>query len=122
MSKLLLELHWAKIPESGVQAFAIVPNLNVFKDGCSCQCMSCELTGDTFSILPTEREIYILEVVHGYITVVTDFCSKVRCKRIVTQVTTPTEPAGSMIYTMFEITTRNGPFEDRINLKQQKTT
>ena len=55
MSRLLLELHRAKIFESGVQAFAIVPNLNVFKDGCSCQCMSCELTGDTFSLKSAEE-------------------------------------------------------------------
>lgn len=55
MSRLLLELHRAKIPESGVQAFAIVPNLNVFKDGCSCQCLRGELAGDAFSLKGTEE-------------------------------------------------------------------
>jgi len=50
MSRLLLELHRAKISESGVQAFAIVPNLHVFKDGCSCQGLGCELAGNTFSL------------------------------------------------------------------------
>ena len=55
MSRLLLELNRAKIAESGVQAFAIVPNLNILKDGCSCQCMSCKLAGDTFSLKRAEE-------------------------------------------------------------------
>ena len=55
MSRLLLELHRAKIPESGVQAFAIVPNLNVFKDGCSCQCLRGKLADNTFSLKSAEE-------------------------------------------------------------------
>ena len=32
-----------------MQALPIVPNLNILKDHCSCQCMRGKLTGHTFS-------------------------------------------------------------------------
>src|SRR5512139_1474573 len=48
MSMLLLEFDRAEIAEGGMQALAIVPNLNVFKDSGACRCMSDKLTGHTF--------------------------------------------------------------------------
>jgi hypothetical protein len=48
MSVLLFELHRGEIAEGGMQTLAIVPNLNVFKDGGACLGMCDELVGDTF--------------------------------------------------------------------------
>ena len=48
MSVLLFELHGAEIAEGGMQTLAIVPNLNVFKDGGACLGMGSEPVGDTF--------------------------------------------------------------------------
>ena len=47
MSRLLLELDWAEIAKSRVQATAIVPNLNIFKNRCSRNCMSSKLAEKT---------------------------------------------------------------------------
>ena len=45
---VLLELHGAEVAEGGMQALAIVPNLNVFKDRGACQCMCWKLSSDVF--------------------------------------------------------------------------
>ena len=48
MSMFLFELHGAEIAEGGMQTLAIVPNLNVFKDGGACLGMGGKLASDTF--------------------------------------------------------------------------
>jgi hypothetical protein len=48
MSMLLLEFDGAEIAEGGMQALAIVPNLNVFKERGACRCKRYKLTGHTF--------------------------------------------------------------------------
>ena len=48
MSVLLLELAGAEIAESGMQALAIVPNLNVVKDCGTCECMGDKLVRHPF--------------------------------------------------------------------------
>ena len=48
MSVLVFELHRAEIAEGGMQTLAIVPNLNIFKDGGTCLGVCGERVGDTF--------------------------------------------------------------------------
>ncbi len=55
MSVLLLELHWAEVAEGGMQALAIVPNLNVFKDRGACECMGGKLVRHTFGFQGAEE-------------------------------------------------------------------
>jgi hypothetical protein len=48
MSVLVFEFHRVELAEGGMQTLAIVPNLNVFKDGAARLGMCGELVGDTF--------------------------------------------------------------------------
>ena len=50
MSMFSFELHRAEIAEGGMQTLAIVPNLNVFKDGGACLGTCGKLVGDTFCL------------------------------------------------------------------------
>src|SRR5215207_3896301 len=55
MSVKLFELHRAEIAEGGVQALAIVPNFNIFKDRGACQSMGCKLVSHTFCFQRSEE-------------------------------------------------------------------
>src|SRR5512138_2081049 len=50
MSVLLFELHRAEIAEGGMQTLAIVPNLNVFKDGGTRLSLCGKLASGTFCL------------------------------------------------------------------------
>src|SRR5512145_2614201 len=67
MSVLLLELHRAEIAEGGMQTLAIVPNLNVFKDGGTCLGMGSELASGTFCFESTKETFR-----HGIVITVAD--------------------------------------------------